>query len=92
MAHNLARNAYGIYLVHYFFVIWLQYLLLGVAVFAAVKGAIVSAVSLLLSWGIAIAYGRVTLAARGMFAAPGSPAAVTLQRAASPAKDPSHHA
>ena len=28
--HSLSENAYGIYFVHYVFVIWLQYLLLGV--------------------------------------------------------------
>ncbi len=54
---SLARNAYGIYLVHYFFVIWLQYLMLGVGVFAVAKGLFVSAASLLLSWGTAIASG-----------------------------------
>ena len=39
VADSLARNAYGIYLVHYFFVIWLQYLMLGVGVFAVAKGS-----------------------------------------------------
>jgi hypothetical protein len=43
--------------VHYFFVIWLQYLMLGVGVFAVAKGIFVSAASLLLSWGTANAFG-----------------------------------
>ena len=60
---SLARNAYGIYLVHYFFVIWLQYLMLGVGVFAVAKGIFVSAASLLLSWATAIAFSRMPPAA-----------------------------
>ncbi len=67
-ADSLARNAYGIYLVHYFFVIWLQYALLGVAVFAVAKGLFVSAASLLLSWAVAIALGRMPLVSRTSFA------------------------
>ena len=47
---RLSENAYGIYLVHYVFVIWLQYMLLGVALFAAAKAAIVLAGTLVLSW------------------------------------------
>ena len=36
-----SENAYGIYFVHYVFVLWLQYLLLDVALPAVVKAAIV---------------------------------------------------
>jgi glucans biosynthesis protein C len=64
LAESLARNAYGIYLVHYFFVIWMQYLLLGAPLFAVVKGVIVSAVSLSASWAVTAAYGRATTAGR----------------------------
>jgi hypothetical protein len=39
------------YLVHYVFVVWLQYALLRVGLFATVKGAIVFGGTLLLSWG-----------------------------------------
>jgi acyltransferase-like protein len=45
------RDAYGMYLVHYVFVVWLQYALLGVALIAVAKGAIVFSGTLLLSWG-----------------------------------------
>ena len=38
---SLADNSYGIYLVHYVFVIWLQYLLLHAPLFAVAKAAIV---------------------------------------------------
>ncbi len=34
----LSENAYGMYLVHYVFVTWLQYALLGVALLAIAKG------------------------------------------------------
>ena len=36
--HGLSENAYGIYFIHYLFVIWLQYLLLGAALPAVAKG------------------------------------------------------
>jgi hypothetical protein len=48
---GLRRDAFGLYLVHYVFVVWLQYALLGVGLFAAAKGAIVFSGTLLLSWG-----------------------------------------
>ena len=38
---GLANNAFAIYLLHYAFVVWLQYALLGVALFAFAKGMIV---------------------------------------------------
>src|SRR5437588_321501 len=38
---GLAANAYGIYLVHYVFVVWLQFALLALPLFAVVKAAIV---------------------------------------------------
>ncbi len=47
---SLRRDAFGLYLVHYVFVVWLQYALLGVGLFAAAKGAIVFGGTLLLSW------------------------------------------
>jgi glucans biosynthesis protein C len=48
---GLKNNAYGMYLVHYLFVVWLQFALLAVAVPAVLKGVVVFAVTLLLSWG-----------------------------------------
>jgi glucans biosynthesis protein C len=65
---SLAENAYAIYLVHYVFVIWLQYALLGAAMHAIIKAALVFAGALLLSWGVAIAAGRFALLARQLFA------------------------
>lgn len=59
---NLKQNAYGIYLVHYAFVIWLQYALLAAALPAIVKAAIVFSATLALSWGVAEAWRRLPLA------------------------------
>src|SRR5262249_4765193 len=47
---TLKRDAYGIYLVHYVFVVWLQYALLGAGLMALSKGGIVFGSTLLLSW------------------------------------------
>jgi hypothetical protein len=63
---SLSANAYGIYLVHYVFVIWLQYLVLGLALFAIVKGLLVFAAALLLSWITTAAVCRVPIGARLM--------------------------
>src|SRR5262249_25279964 len=63
---SLSANAYGIYLVHYVFVIWLQYLLLGVALFAIAKGLLVLAAALLLSWATTAAVCRIPIGARLM--------------------------
>jgi peptidoglycan/LPS O-acetylase OafA/YrhL len=47
---SLANSAFGMYLVHYGFVVWLQYALLGVVLFAVAKAMIVFGVTLLLAW------------------------------------------
>lgn len=41
---SLCQNSYGIYLVHYIFVIWLQYILLQAPIAALAKGSIVFSV------------------------------------------------
>ncbi|MGA7327087.1 MAG: acyltransferase [Rhodomicrobium sp.] len=80
IADNLSQNAYGIYLVHYPFVIWLQYLLLGLTIFAVIKGAIVFIGALALSWALAIGFSRMPVAGRVVFAnAPRSAASATRQ-------------
>jgi glucans biosynthesis protein C len=58
---SLSRNAYGIYLVHYVFVVWLQYALLNAPVFAVLKAATVFGVTLVLSWAASAALRRVPL-------------------------------
>jgi glucans biosynthesis protein C len=47
---SLKENAYGIYIVHYVFVIWLQYALLPPALPGLVKATIVFAGAVVLSW------------------------------------------
>ena len=73
LTDSLSDNAYAIYLVHYVFVVWLQYALLGAALPAVAKGMLVFAGALLLSWGVAIGSGRLgalLLQVRGATAIP----------------------
>lgn len=49
--NSLSRNAFGMYLCHYIFVVWLQYALLGLALSAIAKAAIVFGGTVLLAWG-----------------------------------------
>ncbi len=46
----LSRRAYAIYLLHYVFVAWCQYLLLDASLPAAAKFAIVFGAAIALSW------------------------------------------
>jgi peptidoglycan/LPS O-acetylase OafA/YrhL len=61
---SLSRNAYGIYLLHYGFVLWLQYALLPAALPAVAKAAIVLAVALAASWTATAALRRIPAVAR----------------------------
>jgi hypothetical protein len=54
---SLANNAFGIYVLHYVFVVWLQYALLGVALFAIAKATIVFTGTLALAWATAMCMG-----------------------------------
>jgi surface polysaccharide O-acyltransferase-like enzyme len=63
MLDSLSANAYNIYLVHYVFIVWLQYLLVGVGLFAIGKAAIVFGGTLLMSWAVAVAWGSISPAA-----------------------------
>ncbi len=56
---SLNRNAYGIYLVHYAYVSWLQLALLKLDLPALAKGCVVFLGSVLLSWGTAALLRRV---------------------------------
>jgi hypothetical protein len=64
MLDILSANAYGLYLVHYDFVVWLQYALLSAALLAAVKAAIVFSGTLVLSLIATLAVQRIPLGAR----------------------------
>jgi peptidoglycan/LPS O-acetylase OafA/YrhL len=63
LTDSLSDSAYAIYLVHYVFVVWLQYALLGATLPAIVKAILVFAGALLASWGIAIGTGRLWMLA-----------------------------
>jgi surface polysaccharide O-acyltransferase-like enzyme len=60
----LADKAYGMYLVHYLFSIWLQFLLLGLAAIAVVKAAIVFCGTVALSFGMVAPIQRALSAGR----------------------------
>jgi len=61
---SLSENAYGIYLVHYVCVTWLQYLLLKSALAPSVKGMLVFVGTLILSWGAVAAIRRIPAVAK----------------------------
>jgi Acyltransferase family len=47
---SLSEHAYGIYVVHYVFVVWAQYMLVGTDIAAFIKASIVIALALGASW------------------------------------------
>ena len=61
---SLTANAYGIYLIHYAFVSWLQYTLLKSHMPAIAKGSLVFMGAVLLSWGATAALQRIPAVAR----------------------------
>lgn len=61
---SLRQNAYGMYLVHYAFASWLQYLLLEAPLSGLIKGTLVFLGTLLLSWGATAALRRLPAVAR----------------------------
>lgn len=61
---NLSENAFGLYILHYVFVVWLQYAALGVALFAIAKAVIVFGGTLILAWVTTIALRSVRFGAR----------------------------
>jgi peptidoglycan/LPS O-acetylase OafA/YrhL len=64
MLDSLSTHAYSIYLIHYVFVVWLQFAMLSVALVAVGKAAIVFAGTLALSWTLAIMIGNVLAGAQ----------------------------
>jgi hypothetical protein len=60
----LHNNAYGMYLIHYIFVIWLQYELLEVPLHAVAKATIVFIGTVTLSFGIVATFRRIPAVAR----------------------------
>ena len=66
----LSANAYGLYLVHYVFIVWLQYALLTLPLFAIAKASIVFAGTLGLTLATTFAAQRFRWGARLIGAAP----------------------
>jgi hypothetical protein len=60
---SLSANAYGLYLVHYDFVVWLQFALLGTTLFAVIKAPVVFGGTLVLSWVAVLAVQRIPFGA-----------------------------
>jgi peptidoglycan/LPS O-acetylase OafA/YrhL len=61
---SASDNSYGIYLVHYAFVAWCQYALLGVPLSGGAKAALVIAAAYPLSWSTAALLRRIPLVAK----------------------------
>ena len=61
---SLSTNAYGIYLIHYAFVLWIQYLLLTVSLSAIPKFALTFTGALALSWTITALIRRIPIVGR----------------------------
>jgi surface polysaccharide O-acyltransferase-like enzyme len=61
---TLQPSAYGIYLVHYIFIMWLQYVLYDFSFPAFVKFALVFAGTLSLSWAVTVMARKIPLVAR----------------------------
>ena len=67
---SLAANAYGMYLVHYPFVVWMQYALLSAPLPAIVKASLVFAVAVALSWALVESMRNIPFGARLVGAEP----------------------
>ena len=61
---SLSSNSYGIYIIHYVIVNWLQYWLLEIPLPAILKASIVFTGTLILSWGSIAAIRRIPAVAR----------------------------
>jgi len=61
---SLSANSYGIYIIHYLVVIWLQYAVLRIDLPAVVKGVLVFVGGLAICWGFVAAMRRIRAVAR----------------------------
>jgi surface polysaccharide O-acyltransferase-like enzyme len=59
MLDSLRDNAYGMYLIHYAFVSWLQYALLKATLPAIAKGSVGFLATLALSWSVTAVLRRI---------------------------------
>jgi glucans biosynthesis protein C len=61
---SLSNNSFGMYLLHYIFVVWLQYALLGLALLAIAKATIVLGGALVFAWAATAALRSVRFGSR----------------------------
>ena len=61
---SLADNAYMIYLIHYIFVVWIQFLLLRIDIPAIAKFATTFTLALLMSWMVSSLLRRIAIIKR----------------------------
>jgi len=61
---SLKENAYGMYLIHYLFIVWLQFAMLATNLPAILKAAVVFAGTLALSWAATAALRQVSAVAQ----------------------------
>jgi hypothetical protein len=61
---TVSENAYGVYFFHYLFALWVQFLLLELAVPAIGKGLIVFAATVTLSWAASVLVNRLLASGR----------------------------
>jgi hypothetical protein len=80
-----AKNALGLYLVHFTFAVWLQFALLGLALFAIVKGMIVFGLSLAFSLALVVLLRRIPLIGSYLLGEPPRPERAVHQRRLVPA-------
>ncbi|MBN1602315.1 MAG: acyltransferase [Chitinispirillaceae bacterium] len=59
--NSLSENAYLIYLIHYIFIVWCQFMLLNLNIPAFFKFLITFSVSFVLSWGVSILFRKIEL-------------------------------
>ncbi len=71
---SLSTNAYSLYLVHYVFIVWMQFALLSLPLLAVFKAPIVFVVTLVASWVIILAVQRIPFGMRLVGATPARPA------------------
>jgi surface polysaccharide O-acyltransferase-like enzyme len=61
---SLSENSYGIYIVHFVFVTWIQYLLLGNGLAPLMKGIVVFVGTLILCWVLVATIRRIPAVAK----------------------------
>jgi surface polysaccharide O-acyltransferase-like enzyme len=59
-----SENSYGIYIVHFVFVTWIQYLLLGNGLAPLMKGIVLFVGTLILSWVLVATIRRIPAVAK----------------------------